>query len=233
MMHGLHAGVLLGLAALASANPVLGPRATSCSVDGVGTGTCKDTSSGCSGGQFYRNYCPGASNIRCCVAQTGVGEACTAGSAGAGTCAVKSSSGGGCSGGTFHPGFCPGPTSTQCCVKSAPAKSPVGDKCTANGSAGTCTDTSSGCSGTFYTGFCAGPANVKCCVKSSSGGGGGDGGGSSSTPSGTGEKYPISQAAIELLESEEGFRADFYYINGHKTVSYCPGSSHRFSEERP
>ncbi|KAL4891462.1 hypothetical protein BDV59DRAFT_203382 [Aspergillus ambiguus] len=28
----------------------------------------------------------------------------------------------------------------------------------------------------------------------------------------------ISDAAVELIGSLEGFRPDFYYINGHKTV---------------
>ncbi|KAL5363318.1 lysozyme-like domain-containing protein [Aspergillus floccosus] len=30
----------------------------------------------------------------------------------------------------------------------------------------------------------------------------------------------ISDAAVELIGSLEGFRPDFYYINGHKTVGY-------------
>jgi hypothetical protein len=29
---------------------------------------------------------------------------------------------------------------------------------------------------------------------------------------------PINEGAIELIESLEGFRANFYYINGHKTI---------------
>lgn len=29
---------------------------------------------------------------------------------------------------------------------------------------------------------------------------------------------PINTATIDLIESLEGFRADFYYINGHKTI---------------
>jgi hypothetical protein len=29
---------------------------------------------------------------------------------------------------------------------------------------------------------------------------------------------PINTGAINLIESLEGFRADFYYINGHKTI---------------
>jgi hypothetical protein len=29
---------------------------------------------------------------------------------------------------------------------------------------------------------------------------------------------PINAGAISLIEGLEGFRADFYYINGHKTI---------------
>ncbi|KIM95188.1 glycoside hydrolase family 24 protein [Oidiodendron maius Zn] len=31
---------------------------------------------------------------------------------------------------------------------------------------------------------------------------------------------PINAGAISLIESLEGFRADFYYINGHETIGY-------------
>lgn len=222
-MHALHTAILLTLAALTTANPLLLPRATDC-VSALG-GTCKNTASGCSDGSFIANHCPGAANIRCCVPATHVGDACTAGSFGAGTCALKSSSGGGCSGGTFHAGFCKGPDSTQCCVKTpTTSEDPhVGDSCKSG--AGKCADTASGCSGgQFYTGFCGGPAAIKCCVKDPTGGGGGD-----DTPTGTGEKYPINEKSIQLLESEEGFRADFYYIQGHKTIGYghdCQGAGH-------
>lgn len=32
-----------------------------------GSGKCRNTSSGCSGGVFYSGYCPGDSSIQCCV----------------------------------------------------------------------------------------------------------------------------------------------------------------------
>lgn len=43
------------------------PSGSSCTVPGVGGGTCQNTdTTGCSG-SYYRGYCSGAANIRCCV----------------------------------------------------------------------------------------------------------------------------------------------------------------------
>src|SRR5690606_6085856 len=38
-----------------------------CSVSGVGSGNCLNTSNGCSGGSFYTGACPGDSTIKCCI----------------------------------------------------------------------------------------------------------------------------------------------------------------------
>lgn len=39
---------------------------TSCSTPS-GTGTCRNTGNGCSGGSFVSGYCPGSSSVQCCV----------------------------------------------------------------------------------------------------------------------------------------------------------------------
>jgi hypothetical protein len=84
-----------------------------------GPGYCGNTANGCSGGTFYAGYCPGASDIQCCVVP------CSTPS-GSGDCQYTSNT---CSG-TFVSGYCPGasnyqvrctinirPTLTsQCCV---------------------------------------------------------------------------------------------------------------------
>jgi len=88
---------------------------TSCSTPS-GTGFCESTSSSCSGGSFYAGYCPGASNIQCCVAS------CSA-SSGSGICEPTSNS---CAGG-YVSGLCPGPSDVECCVGSS-GTTPTGVK---------------------------------------------------------------------------------------------------------
>jgi hypothetical protein len=79
---------------------------TSCSTPS-GPGFCENTSDSCSGGSFVAGYCPGASDIECCVAS------CSA-STGSGFCEPTSNS---CAGG-FVSGLCPGPSDVECCVGS-------------------------------------------------------------------------------------------------------------------
>jgi len=40
---------------------------TSCTVPGVGSGTCQNVDTAACSGNYYSGYCPGASNIRCCA----------------------------------------------------------------------------------------------------------------------------------------------------------------------
>jgi len=116
---------------------------------------------------------------------------------GSGVCQSTSSCGG------FHvAGYCSGGTSNQCCIQKT---------CSASSGSGTCKNTNSACSGSFVSGACPGDSSIKCCV--TSGGGG-------STPPSSGGAAPVNDGAIKLIEKLEGFRADYYYINGDKTVGY-------------
>jgi len=73
-----------------------------------GAGTCQYTQDCTSQGFNLAGYCPGASNIQCCVKKT-----CST-SSGNGMCMNTGDS---CSGGSFIAGHCPGDSSIQCCVK--------------------------------------------------------------------------------------------------------------------
>lgn len=75
-------------------------QTTSCSTPN-GPGFCGSTASACSG-TFYAGYCPGASDIQCCV------TSCTSPS-GSGNCLYTTES---CSG-TFSSGYCPGSSDYQ------------------------------------------------------------------------------------------------------------------------
>ena len=44
---------------------------------------------------------------------------------------------------------------------------------------------------------------------------------SSTTPANPNDPHPISQQALALIESEEGFRPNYYTINGDKTIGEC------------
>lgn len=68
-------------------------------------GTCKSTSSGCSGGSFASGLCPGASDIKCCIPNS----VCQSRG---GTCLNTAL---GCSG-TFSSGLCPGASNIKCCI---------------------------------------------------------------------------------------------------------------------
>lgn len=92
------AGALAGVA-----SPLI--QRTSCSTPD-GSGTCVSTSS--CGGFSVAGYCPGASNIQCCISKS-----CST-SSGSGTCLNTSK---GCSGGSFVAGACPGSSDIECCVK--------------------------------------------------------------------------------------------------------------------
>ena len=82
-----------------------------------GTGTCLDTNVvGCPGGQFDPGYCPGPTNVQCCVKD--VGTTCKNNNGQSGICQDKSTTS--CPGGQYEAGFCPGPTNIQCCIKSCP-----------------------------------------------------------------------------------------------------------------
>lgn len=83
--------------------PLLARQTTSCSTPN-GPGFCDSTSDGCSG-TFYTGYCPGASDIQCCV------TSCSAPN-GNGHCLYTSES---CSG-SFLSGYCPGSSDYECCV---------------------------------------------------------------------------------------------------------------------
>lgn len=61
-MYTLQASALLALAALTNTNPLIMAR-MSCTTPS-GSGTCLKTASGCSGGSFYKDHCPGATNIQ-------------------------------------------------------------------------------------------------------------------------------------------------------------------------
>lgn len=78
------------------------PRQTTSCTTPNGQGYCGNTANGCSGGTFYSGYCPGASNIQCCVTP------CSTPS-GSGDCQYTSN---GCSG-TFVSGYCPGASTYQ------------------------------------------------------------------------------------------------------------------------
>lgn len=95
--------LFLCLAATASGitPPLIQSRqSTSCSTPN-GPGFCGNTANGCSG-TFYPGYCPGPSNIQCCV------KPCSTPN-GNGYCQYTSSS---CSG-KFTPGYCPGASDYQ------------------------------------------------------------------------------------------------------------------------
>jgi len=79
-------------------------QTTSCTTPN-GAGYCGNTANGCSGGTFYAGFCPGASNIQCCVVP------CSTPS-GSGHCQYTTST---CSG-SFVSGYCPGASNYQCCV---------------------------------------------------------------------------------------------------------------------
>jgi hypothetical protein len=99
--------LILSLVAAAFAAPpsLLQTRqTTSCSTPN-GLGFCGSTASGCSG-SFYAGYCPGASDIQCCV------TSCTTPS-GSGNCLYTTES---CSG-TFSSGYCPGSSDYQVCFE--------------------------------------------------------------------------------------------------------------------
>src|SRR4051794_4612505 len=76
-------------------------QTTSCKTPN-GPGYCGSTANGCSGGTFYAGFCPGASNIQCCVTP------CSTPS-GAGHCQYTTST---CSG-SFFAGYCPGSSNYQ------------------------------------------------------------------------------------------------------------------------
>lgn len=85
----------------------------SCTVSGV-AGVCVSISAGCCNtGTKYSGYCPGSSDIECCIKPT-----CTT-PYGSGTCQATSA----CSG-TSYSGYCAGPSSMECCVGSSPTPSP-------------------------------------------------------------------------------------------------------------
>lgn len=76
-------------------------QTTSCTTPN-GAGYCGNTANGCSGGTFYAGFCPGASNIQCCVVP------CSTPS-GSGHCQYTTST---CSG-SFVSGYCPGASNYQ------------------------------------------------------------------------------------------------------------------------
>ena len=123
---------------------------------------------------------------------------------GSGTCVSTSS----CAGFSIA-GHCPGSTNIQCCITEK--------SCSTSSGSGTCLNRSNGCSGgKFVAGACPGPSGVQCCVKTGSSGGGGNSGGSGDVPAGS----PVNAATLELIESVEGFRANYYDINGDKTIGF-------------
>jgi len=95
---------------------------SSCTVPGVGSGLCVDTS-GC-GGRSYPGYCPGAANIQCCVSACNV-------SGSAGTCIDKSA----CRG-TATAGYCPGAANIQCCTGSSGGSSSTSSSSSSSGTSG-------------------------------------------------------------------------------------------------
>lgn len=121
-------------------------------------------------------------------------ESCSTPS-GSGTCQSTSTCGG-----FSVAGYCSGGTSNQCCVTQA---------CSTSSGSGTCKSTSSSCSGSFIAGACPGSSSIQCCV---AGGGGGS--------TGSGGAAPINDGAIKLIESLEGFRANYYTIDGDQTIGY-------------
>ncbi|KAH7390405.1 glycoside hydrolase superfamily [Cadophora sp. MPI-SDFR-AT-0126] len=84
-------------------------QTTSCTTPN-GAGYCDNTANGCTRGTFYAGFCPGASNIQCCVVP------CSTPS-GSGHCQYTTST---CSG-SFISGYCPGASNYQCCVGSSSA----------------------------------------------------------------------------------------------------------------
>ena len=53
-------------AVLTAAHPAIISQELSCSTES-GSGQCKNTASGCSGGAFVADACPGDSTVQCCV----------------------------------------------------------------------------------------------------------------------------------------------------------------------
>lgn len=106
MLFPLFLNLLVSAYATASPQLLQTRQSTSCTTPN-GPGFCGSTSNGCSG-TFYAGYCPGASNIQCCV------KSCSTPS-GAGFCQYTSST---CSG-SFISGYCPGASDYQVCSASS------------------------------------------------------------------------------------------------------------------
>ncbi|RUS27041.1 hypothetical protein BC938DRAFT_483784 [Jimgerdemannia flammicorona] len=92
--------ISLIISALVWASPASGY----CIVNGV-TGTCISTGD-CSnqGGSSFPGYCPGPTDIQCCLKNCLNGGWCLD------TRDCKTD------GGQSHPGYCPGPSNIQCCT---------------------------------------------------------------------------------------------------------------------
>lgn len=96
---------LLAFTSLVSSSPTsLFERGTCSTPDGAGT--CLATSSCTTGGFHVAGYCPGPTDIQCCVEKT-----CTTAS-GSGMCMNTQNT---CSG-SFVAGACPGPSDVQVCT---------------------------------------------------------------------------------------------------------------------
>lgn len=109
---------LLSLVAL----PLTSYAAQSCK-NGTDTGTCIATSSGCLGGEFIQNLCPGTpTDVGCCIKYAG--QTCKNKSGQSGICQDKSTTS--CEGGTYEAGFCQGPSQYKCCIKTCPEYFVVG-----------------------------------------------------------------------------------------------------------
>jgi len=124
---------------------------------------------GCSGGNFKAGFCPGSTDIRCCVKDVSPPPpAYTNCKAPYSNSLCASVSKNGCSGGSFKPGYCPGSTDIQCCVKSA--LPPAQTSCNAPYSNSLCASVSKdGCrGGSFKPVYCPGSTDIQCCVKDSS-----------------------------------------------------------------
>lgn len=108
----MHQTLVLSLLTLAALQlTAFAAVGSSCNNEG-NTGTCLETSSGCSGGEFVANLCPNTpADVECCIKY--VGQKCGS----SGTCQDTSSS---CSGGSYQKGLCPGPSNIECCVKDCP-----------------------------------------------------------------------------------------------------------------